>query len=118
MVRGVDSSKVAEWQGRLRRFAAGGLSVAEFCRHEGVSGPSFYSWRKRLRNHYASAGRPSFLPVRLTTAPSRPIVIGLPNGVRVRVPGDNLEALKAGIEAASALPGRPLAATGKEAPRC
>ena len=39
----------AQWQALLGRSARSGLSVAEFCRHEGVSTASFYTWRKRLR---------------------------------------------------------------------
>jgi carbamoyl-phosphate synthase large subunit len=48
MVRALRSSKLAVWRERLRRFAGGESSVAEFCRQEGVSAPSFYLWRKRL----------------------------------------------------------------------
>ncbi len=121
MVRALRSGKAAVWQERLRRFADGESSVTEFCRQEGVSSAAFYLWRKRL----AQAGKPAhaaatqfFLPVRLTTASCGPIIIGLPNGVRVRLPGDNLEALKAGIEAAAALPVMALAAAGKEARPC
>ena len=38
----------AQWQALLARSARSGLSVAEFCRREGVSTASFYTWRKRL----------------------------------------------------------------------
>jgi hypothetical protein len=38
----------AQWQALLGRSARSGLSVAEFCRREGVSTASFYTWRKRL----------------------------------------------------------------------
>ena len=38
------------WVERLRRFEASGeLTVAEFCAEERVSAPSFYLWRRRLR---------------------------------------------------------------------
>ncbi len=37
-----------QWQALLARATRSGLSVAEFCRREGVSTASFYTWRKRL----------------------------------------------------------------------
>lgn len=43
------SRKVAEWNQRLLRFSNSGQSVVEFCRTEGVSQPSFYGWRKKLK---------------------------------------------------------------------
>ena len=54
------------WAQRLQRFAASGLTPAQFCAQEGVSLPSFYSWKRRL----AAAGTtvpatPALLPVRL-----------------------------------------------------
>jgi transposase len=36
------------WVERLARFSASGLRPAEFCAAEGVSLPSFYSWKRRL----------------------------------------------------------------------
>jgi len=111
MARAADLGKVAVWQGRLRRFAASGSSIAEFCRQEGVSAPSFYLWRKRLAkgngprcNPNILAARQPFVPVHLTVRTVPPIIIRLPNGVRVRLPGDNLEVLRAGIAAAATLP--------------
>jgi transposase-like protein len=125
MVRAVDLGKLGAWQARLRRFAESGLSIGRFCREEGVSAPSFYSWRKRLAKNRGSVGSasgpaagPSFVPVRLMAMAAPPIVIRLPNGVRVRLPGDNIEALRAGIEAAAALSGAASMAAGKEASRC
>jgi len=38
----------AQWRSVLARAARSELSVAEFCRREGVSTASFYTWRKRL----------------------------------------------------------------------
>jgi transposase-like protein len=124
MARAVDLGKVAVWQGRLRRFVASGSSITEFCRQEGVSAASFYLWRKRLAKYNGPRGEPNtpaarhpFVPVWLTGTTVPPIVIRLPNGVRVRLPGDNLPALRAGIEAAATLPGT-TAVSGQEAARC
>jgi len=103
------------WRQRFRRFGESRLTVAAFCREEGVSAPSFYHWRKRLAERDrqgVSAKRvgESFVPVRLTTAlapphATPPVEIHLPNGVRVCVPGDDLVALRAGIAAAAELRG-------------
>jgi hypothetical protein len=79
MARGLDSRKVREWQRRLGRFQEARQSVAEFCRKEGVSVPSFYQWRKRLalrpRPAKEAAG---FRPVRLV--PSASVACNCPAG--------------------------------------
>ena len=99
----------AVWRERLGRFRNGDLKVAEFCRREGVSTATFYRWRGRLEQHDGRArgierrSRKSgnaavaerFLPVnvaRLTEAE-----IELPNGIKIRVPATNAEALRAAI---------------------
>jgi len=43
-----DSVKVQQWAERLKRYGDCGQTVAEFCRAERVSQPSFYQWKKRL----------------------------------------------------------------------
>ena len=42
------AAKEAAWRERVRSQAESGLSVRAFCRREGVSEPSFYSWRREL----------------------------------------------------------------------
>jgi len=124
MVRGANLGKLAVWQQRLLRFEKSRQTINEFCRQEGFSPQSFYLWRKRLGKNTGPIGsasrltaRQSFVPVRLTATTALPIIIRLPNGVRVRLPGDNIEALRAGIETAAALPGATSAA-GQETTRC
>jgi putative transposase len=39
----------ALWRERVRRQAASGQSIAEFCRGEGITAASFYMWRSRHR---------------------------------------------------------------------
>ena len=48
MARCVDPEKVRAWRPLMARFSNSGLSVAGFCRREGLSLASFYYWRKRL----------------------------------------------------------------------
>ena len=38
-----------QWRERIARHAVGGMSVAAFCKQEGVSAATFYEWRRRLR---------------------------------------------------------------------
>lgn len=67
MARDTDGTTAKRWRERLTRWKSSGLTVAEFCWREGVSAPSFYQWRKRLRRSSRSgsrsAGAPVFVPV-------------------------------------------------------
>ena len=49
MGRKQSESAEVVWRDRLARFARSNLTVKQFCRQEGVSDPSFYQWRKRLK---------------------------------------------------------------------
>jgi|GEM_PF-6820322 len=48
MPRTPDPARRQLWQERFARFDTSGLTVAQFCRQEGVSPPSFYQWKKKL----------------------------------------------------------------------
>ncbi len=99
----------AVWRERLARFERGGLTVAEFCRREGVSDPSFYQWRRRLqqgergtrrtgRQARGEAGAEEgqrFLPVHVVGLTWAEIEI--PGGIKIRVPAANTEALRTAI---------------------
>src|SRR5437763_5679827 len=76
------------WVERLARFSASGLRPAEFCAAEGVSLPSFYSWKRRLNPEGPSPDTehncdlqpgPRLLPVRLASA-AAPVELVLPGG--------------------------------------
>ena len=103
-----DSPKAVAWRRRVGRFGRSGMTVVRFCEEEGVSAASFYRWRKRLakqglpgRNadapRWATSGveqKPVFQAVRVRRAET-PISIQLPGGVRVEVPAENLDAVRA-----------------------
>jgi transposase len=73
------------WQQRLLRFEHSGLSVSAFCDREGVSTPSFYAWRRRLRiDPSAAPDGPRFLPVRVLAVAS-PVELVLPGGAVLRL---------------------------------
>ena len=54
MGRSIDPSVWDRWRDRLGRFETSDLTVAAFCKSEGVSQAGFYQWRKKLGR---SAGR-------------------------------------------------------------
>ena len=78
------------WAERLARFDASALTVAAFCRQEGVAPQSFHRWKLSLAAPgSAPSATPEFLPVRLL--PSAPVEILLPNGAALRLsPGCDL----------------------------
>jgi len=101
MARDTDGTAAKRWRDRLARWRESGLSVSEFCWREGVSPPSFYQWRKRLRrapnSGSRSAGAPVFVPVEVVGASggSSPlprsgseealVEVVMPRGVTVRI---------------------------------
>ena len=117
MARSFGSGKLVAWRRRVRRFGRSGLTVTRFCAEEDVSTASFYRWRKR-RNystvlhcihawptiHRADARRAgataaarqaaAFQAVRVTPA-GTPMAIYLPGEVRIEVPAENLDAVRA-----------------------
>jgi hypothetical protein len=49
-----DTDQQQFWQMVLDTFKSSELSIRQFCKQEGLSEPSFYSWRKRLTRVDAS----------------------------------------------------------------
>ena len=87
-----ETKTAQRWAERLRRFEHAEMTVAQFCISEGVSQPSFYSWRKKLREFniiVQPAPTASFLPVVLpqTTRSVQVTLttVELPGGIRIRV---------------------------------
>jgi hypothetical protein len=103
----------AVWVERLARFPASGQSPAAFCAAEGVSLPSFYSWKRRLtappggdpvaHARGAQTG-PRLLPVRLACQAAA-VELVLPQGVVVRIgPGCDLAWVRSLVEALGGTP--------------
>ena len=90
MGRTADGSVAALWAERLARQQRGTLSIAEFCRREKISPPSFYGWRKRLDEQAL------FVPVELSRA-----VEPSASGVQIELPGGALVTLP--VEASAEL---------------
>lgn len=92
------AEKEAFWRLALDECRGSGLSVRAFCRREGLSEASFYSWRKTVRKRDAAeldaAGdRATLVPVAVvdpvgagphTERPSPPLEVLTPSGFTFR----------------------------------
>lgn len=104
MVRDSGVRRESAWRARLAKFGRSDLTVAEFCQKEKVSQASFYHWRSRLERSVPEPdGRPGprrpkgekhgpFIP--LSVSSLAVAEIEFPNGVRVRIPARDGEALQ------------------------
>ena len=90
-----DSAKQRYWRQPLARWRRSGLGVRADCRAEGLSEPSFYSWRRLLSDRQQPAttlrtlpATPAFVPVRLIDEPTPGVALEvvLRGGRVVRVP--------------------------------
>lgn len=113
MARKKNGAVEARWREILQRQAVSGMSVRGFCAAEGISEPSFYAWRKKVRTRNVNGARAVgserrreevadnaslFIPFQvLDTAATLEIVH--PLGYRIQVTGDvNPVALRHVIE--------------------
>jgi len=84
------SYSAARKRALLRRYAASGLSVTKFCQECGINVATFCNWRRPERAEGQRAPeRLGFARVRVTTPialTSGPVVIELPNALRLAVP--------------------------------
>jgi len=104
MGRKQSESAEVVWRDRLAKFDRSNLTVKQFCRQEAVSDGAFYQWRNRLKKRQprGKATRKSrdkcldtiesFVPVSVSNSVFAEVEF--PNGVRVRVPATNVEALR------------------------
>ena len=96
-MRGSDLVKRQQWMMRLERFNNSEQTVAEFCRREGVSVPSFYQWRRKLAaaeqnsnsTRVGTHKSSPFKQLHLTTANASPAAsIRLPDGIVIELASD------------------------------
>jgi len=93
------SEKELHWRKIVQRQADSGQSVRQFCSSAGVSEPSFYAWRKKLRERTTNgsgqrkttrrgnASENLFVPLKLLD-PSPALEIVHPLGYRIQVTGE------------------------------
>ena len=80
------------WHRTVKRWKSSGLSVRQFCRNEGLSEPTFYSWRKEVTGRTtrrSSAKRTrrasTFIEVSLPDAGPAPLELVLRGGAILRI---------------------------------
>lgn len=111
MGRSINPAVWKQWRERLRRFKSSGLTVAAYCRAEGVSTARFYQWRKTFGDRSVSndqrkeptSQRPAFVPV-VPTSLTSIVIVTLANGIRVELPAAD-HALVGHVVQAVASPG-------------
>lgn len=54
MAREVNQALWDQWRQRMEKQRASNMTVAAFCRQEGVSQATFYTWKRRLRGGMAA----------------------------------------------------------------
>ena len=78
--------KAQEWAERIAAQQGSGLSVKQFCKEQGVSEYSFYSWRKRLQEsgpvRFALVERNARRQERTTETALELVLV---NGARLRI---------------------------------
>ena len=79
---------LAEWQTILGRFETSGLSMAAFCRREGLAKGTFSKWKQRVEESGGESA--SFVEWSSPVSPSSSTLeagefeLALPGGVRLR----------------------------------
>ena len=77
----------AEAAGRVEAWRASGLSLAAWCRHEGLRYERLRRWRQQLERTRKRRRDPQLLPVQLVEPENSPhaLELELPRGLRLRV---------------------------------
>ena len=86
-----DPERERFWRETIKRQAASGLSVREFCRREQLAETSFFAWRRTIRQRdgeMESSDGPAFVPAVVTnTSPGdTSIILELASGSVLKLP--------------------------------
>ena len=86
-----DPERERFWREVVKRQAASGVSVREFCRREQLAETSFFAWRRTIRKRdgeVKSNDGPAFVPAVVTsTSPSdTSIILELTSGTALKLP--------------------------------
>jgi transposase-like protein len=74
------------WRETMAAWRASGLSVRQYCRRHDLAEPSFYYWRRELRQRDGrrASSSPAFVPV--TVVPAATLEVRCPSGHVVTLP--------------------------------
>src|SRR6059036_3289245 len=88
-----DPRKEQHWRELIQRWQHSGLSVRTFCQRQRLAVPSFYAWRRTLRQRDGRAEQApapvTFLPVQVrhdAPDPPAPLELVLAHGRCLRIP--------------------------------
>jgi transposase-like protein len=87
------------WREQIAAHERSGLSVQRFCKEQGLNDPSFYYWRKRLRQK--TPVRFALIETKAGHSPKADLSLELvlPTGERLRIGADvNVAALRTVLE--------------------
>jgi transposase-like protein len=79
----------------MAAWLASGLSVRQYCRRHDLAEPSFYYWRRELRQRDvppAAPSPPAFVPV--TVVPAAAVEVRCPSGHVVALPAADAATLR------------------------
>lgn len=94
-----------QWERRIARWHASGVSMAAYCRQHELSYAAFVWWRRRLGQAIAPALPLTLIPVVAPTSSGGAIVIRLPSGIGIEVePGFDAGVLSAVVGVLQAPP--------------
>lgn len=89
-----------QWERRVARWRASGVSMAAYCRQHGLSYWMFVRWRQRIEQTVAPAPPLTLIPVVAPTSSGGAITIRLPDGIGIEVePGFDAGVLSAVMRA-------------------
>jgi hypothetical protein len=74
-----------QWETRIARWRASGVSMAAYCRQHELSYAAFVWWRRRLGQAITPASPLTLIPVVAPTASGGAITIRLPSGIGIEV---------------------------------
>jgi len=103
-----DLKREAFWRGVMKRFGRSGLTARAFCARERLSEPSFYSWRRVIRQREAEQAAPgalAFVPVMVSDAAEGQASAG----IEIEVRGDRGGPRRCILRLPAALPMRQVA---------
>lgn len=89
-----------QWERRVTRWRASGVSMAAYCRQHGLSYWMFVRWRQRIERAVEPALPLTLIPVVGPTPSGGAITIRLPDGIGIEVePGFDAGVLSAVVRA-------------------